>query len=190
VIVARCAGYEDVARAVRVEGPAAEIALYLVEDRLTSAIRTAALGMRDELATSMVEGVLIYADVDEVLLVAASSRRGAPALLAQRCGAGLRCTAVVEVGYAGPGLPAAMNQAWAALSHGELRYSPSLPSDSRILADRLVGGGGKCQLCRSPWLWTGIGTALAVTSAVVIFALGQQDPAPVLTIDPDTFVRR
>lgn len=190
VIVARRRGYEDAAQAVRVGEGGADVALSLVEDRLARALADAAVsvaGMGEERALSLVEAVQTYADADEVLLVAASSRRGAPALLAQRCGAGLRCTAVVEIGYARPGVAAAMRAALQALDRGELRYPPSLPSDARVLPDRGGGGDGKCRLCRSPWLWAGVGATVAISSAVLIYVLGQEKPAPVLTVDPGGF---
>jgi hypothetical protein len=190
VVVARRHGYEALAQAIRVEGPVTEIALHLSEDPLALALdRAVAPGMREEAVAALVEALLTYGDVDEVLLVATTSRRGAPALLAQRCDGASRCSAVVEIGYARPGLGAAMRQAWATLARGELRYAPSLPSDSRVLPTRLVGGDSRCRVCRSPWLWAGVGTALAVTSAVLVIALGQSDPPPVVTIDPDTFAR-
>lgn len=190
VIVARHRDFEAAAQAVRVPAEGAEVVLRLGEDRIGRALTARSggvAGMSEEQALSLVEGVLTYADADEVLLLAATSRRGAPALLAQRCGGGLRCTAVVEIGYAQPGLPAAMRQAWATLARGELRYPPSLPSDPRVLPDRTAGGEGKCRLCRSPWLWAGVGAAVAVSSAVLIYALGQERPPPILTVDPGDF---
>lgn len=191
VVVARRRGYEPVAQAVRVPAEGAELALLLPEDRIARALDVALgaglAGMSDEQATSLLEGVLTFADADEVLLLAASSRRGAPALLAQRCGASLRCTAVVEIGYTRPGLPAALREAWSALGRGELRYPPSLPSDSRVLPDRTPAGDGKCRLCRNPWLWAGVGAAVVVTSAVLIYTLGQEAPPPVLVVDPEDF---
>lgn len=190
VIVVRRRGYEDAAQAVRVPEGGAEAALILVEDRLARALADAAValaGMSEDRALSLVEAVLTYGDADEVLLVAASSRRGAPALLAQRCGASLRCTAVVEIGYTRPGLAPAMRAAWAALERGELRYPPSLPSDARVLPDRASAGDGKCRLCRSPWLWAGVGATVAISSAVLIYLLGQEQPPPALTVDPGEF---
>lgn len=187
VVVARRRGYEDVAQAVRVPAEGAEVSLHLVEDRMARALAAELAGMSEEQATSLLEGVVTFADADEVLLVAATSRRGAPALLAQRCGAALRCTAVVEIGYTRPGVAAAMREAWSALGRGELRYPPSLPSDSRVLPDRTAGGEGKCRLCRSPWLWAGVGAAVVVSSAVLLYALGQETPPPVLVADPGDF---
>jgi hypothetical protein len=190
VVVARHPGYESVAQAIRVDGTATEVALTMVVDRVATALAGAVAGMSDELAGALVEGVFGYAEVDDVLLIAVSSRGRAPAVLAQRCGASLRCTAVVEVGYERPALDAALRAAWQALVRGELRYPPSLPSDSRLVPARAVAGEGKCRLCRSPWLWVGVGTATAVTTAVLIFTLGRDAPSPVLTVDPDDFVRR
>lgn len=107
--------------------------------------------------------------------------------MSQRCGASLRCTAVVEIGYTRPGLAPAMRAAWAALERGELRYPPSLPSDARVLPNRASAGDGKCRLCRSPWLWAGVGATVAISSAVLIYLLGQEQPPPALTVDPGEF---
>lgn len=187
VVVVRHRGYEDAAQAIRVPSEGAEVVLALSPDRGARALAVPVAGMSEEEATNLLEGVLTFAEADDVLFVAASSRRGAPALLAQRCGASLRCTAVVEIGYARPGLPSAMREAWATLARGELRYPPSLPSDSRVLPSRTAGGDGKCRLCRSPWLWAGVGVGVAVTSAILIFALGQEEPNPVIIVDPGGF---
>ncbi len=187
VVVVRRRGYEDAAQAVRVPTEGAEVTLSLVVDRGAAALAAPLAGMSEEQATSLLESVLTFAEADEVWWLAASSRRGAPALLAQRCGAGLRCTAVVEIGYARPGLPAALREAQAALGRGELRYPPSLPGDSRVLPSRTPGGEDQCRLCRSPWLWAGVGVGVAVASAVLLFALGQEQPPPVLVVDPGDF---
>lgn len=187
VVVVRHRGYEDAAQAIRVPAEGAEVVLALSPDRGARALAAPVAGMSEEEATNLLESVLTFAEADDVLLVAASARRGAPALLAQRCGNSLRCTAVVEIGYARPGLPSAMREAWSTLVRGELRYPPSLPSDSRVLPSRTAGGDGKCRLCRSPWLWAGVGVGVAVTSAILIFALGQEDPNPVVIVDPGGF---
>jgi hypothetical protein len=187
VVVARRRGHEDIAQAVRVPAEGAELALYLPEDRVARALSAGLAGMSEDQASSLLEGVVTFADADEILLLAATSRRGAPALLAQRCGASLRCSAVVEIGYVRPGLRAALAAAWAALDRGELRYPPSLPSDSRVLPERTAGGGTRCRLCRSPWLWAGVGAAAVVTSAVLLYTLGQEPPPPVLVVDPGEF---
>ncbi|MEZ4359091.1 MAG: hypothetical protein R3B48_02850 [Kofleriaceae bacterium] len=185
VVVARRRGYLDAAQAVRVDAPL-EITLPLGRDEAGAALAAVAAGMSEEQATSLVEGVLVYGDVDEVLLVATSSRRGGATLLAQRCGANLRCTAVVEIAFAARELAPAMRRAWAAVARGELRYPASLPSDGR-LAPAPVISDRPCRVCRSPWLWGGVGVALAVTSAVLVLTLGQDDPPPVLTVDPGDF---
>jgi hypothetical protein len=184
VVVVRHRGYEDAAQAVRVPAEGAEVVLQLSPDRGALALASPLAGMSEEQATNLLESVLTFAEADEVLFLAASSRRGAQTLLAQRCGTGLRCTAVVEIDYARPGLPAALREAWSTVGRGELRYPPSLPSDSRVLPSRTAGGDGRCRLCRSPWLWAGVG--IAVTSTILYFALSEEDP-PVLIVDPGDF---
>ncbi|MBK7538895.1 MAG: hypothetical protein IPI49_26720 [Myxococcales bacterium] len=187
VVVARRTGYEPQAQALRLHA-ASELRLALREAPLDQALARAAVGMPEELALALIEGTVTYADADEALLVATTTRRGAPALLAQRCDDRARCTAVVEVGYVRPGLSAALRAAWSALARGELRYPPSLPGDSRLQPSPTTAGDGKCRLCRNPWLWAGVGTAL-VASAALIVVLAQDDPVPILVVDPDTFGR-
>jgi tetratricopeptide (TPR) repeat protein len=189
VVVARRRGYLDAAQAVRVDD-AAEVLLPLAPDVLGAALAQVGPGMSEAQASSLVEGVLLYGDADEVLLVAASARAGAPTVLAQRCGSDLRCTAVVELGAAQSGLPAALSKAWAALERGELRYPPGLPSDSRLAPEPALRVARSCRLCRSPWLWATVAAAVAVTSTVLVLTLGQDGPPPILTVDPDDFSRR
>lgn len=185
VILARRAGYEPAAQALRVEGAAA-VTLQLAPDRLSKALTQPLPGLSEEAASALAEAVITFADVDETLWLAQTTRRGAPALLAQRCDARPRCTAVVEVGFLDPGLPSALRAAWAQLSRGELRYPPTLPSDSRLTMPRISGGESRCRWCRSPWLWGSLGVAL-VGSAVLIAALAADTPPPILIVDPGDF---
>ena len=87
-----------------------------------------------------------------------TTRRGGPTLLVQRCaGAPARCSAVVEIGYGDrAGLAAAARAAWEAARAGELRYPPSVLGDRGGRRD----GKDRCKVCRSPWLWTGVGAAV------------------------------
>ena len=136
-------------------------------------------------AQALIDATLRYADLDEVVVAADTTRRGGPPLLVQRCaGAPARCSAVVEVGYGDrAGLPAAARDAWQAVRTGELRYPPV------VLADRGATGvaGGGCRACRSPWLWTGVGAALVTGIAITIVAASASRPPPSVAIDPGAF---
>ncbi len=185
VILARRPGFEPAAQALRVAGPA-EWSLALTVDRLGQVLTLPTLGLAEEQASALAEAVTTFADADETLWLAQTTRRAAPALLAQRCNSRPRCTAVVEVGFAEPGLPAAVRAAWALLQRGDLRYPPTLPIDNRLAPPRLTRGDQRCRWCRSPWLWGSVGLAL-VGSAVLLATLAADDPPPVLIVDPGDF---
>lgn len=185
VVVARHPGHEPVAQAIRIT-EATAIELTLAPDRFARALLPATPGLGEDAALALVEAVATYAEADQVLLLASAARRGALAVLAQRCDARARCTAVVEVGYADRGLEPAVRAAWTILERGELRYPPSLPGDSRLTPTTAGGGDGRCKLCRSPWLWAGVGAALAASAALLV-VLAQDDPTPIVVVDPGTF---
>jgi len=118
--------------------------------------------------------------------VAAVQRRGGPALLVQRCASiPVRCTAVVEVGYAeASGLAAATREAWQATRAADLRYPPS------VLADARTNGGpvdDRCKLCRSPILWGSIGAAALIGTIVIVAVVSGSRPPPAVGVDPSQF---
>ncbi len=139
------------------------------------------LGLPDGFAQQLVDATLRYADLDEVVLVADTIRRGGPTLLVQRCSGAVpaRCSAVVEIGYTDrAGLASAAASAWQAVLVGDLRYPPT------VLGDRGGRVDDRCEWCRSPILWTGVG-ALVVTGVVLtIVALSASPPPPVVTVPP------
>lgn len=136
-------------------------------------------------AGALVDATLRFADLDEVVLVADSDRRGGPALLVQRC-AGLpaKCTAVVEVGYETGGLAAAAREAWETVRVANLRYPPSVFADARVTGKRV---DDRCTVCRSPLLWGGIGVAAVVTTIAVIAIVSSSRPPPVVGVDPTQY---
>ena len=111
---------------------------------------------------ALVDAALRFAELDEVVLVADTDRRGGPTLLVQRCaGAPARCTAVVEIGYgdaAGSRRPRARRGRPSRAA--ELRYPPSVLGDPRVTGRRVVAH--HCEVCRSPWLWGGVGAAAVI----------------------------
>jgi hypothetical protein len=134
----------------------------------------------------LTDAALRFADLDEVVLVAATDRRGGPALLVQRCtGAPAQCSAVVEVGYGDrSGLAAASREAWSEVASADLRYPPSVFDDARVTGQKIED---HCKLCRSPYLWGGVGVAAVVTTIVVIAVVSSSKPAPVLGVDPTKY---
>ncbi|HUS30582.1 MAG TPA: PEGA domain-containing protein [Kofleriaceae bacterium] len=143
-------------------------------------------GLPDAASQELADAAVRYADLDEVVLVAATDRRGGPALLVQRC-AGLpaRCTAVVEVGYGNrAGLAAAAREAWSDVATADLRYPPSVFNDPRVTGKKL---DDRCKVCRSPYLWGGVGLAAVVTTIIVVAVVSSSQPPPVLGADPTKF---
>jgi hypothetical protein len=143
-------------------------------------------GLPDAASQELADASIRYADLDELILVAATDRRGGPALLVQRC-AGLpaRCTAVVEVGYGDrSGLAAAAREAWSDVATADLRYPPSVFNDPRVTGKKV---DDHCRVCRSPYLWGGIGLAAVVTTIVIVAVVSSSQPPPVLGADPTKF---
>jgi hypothetical protein len=188
VVVAQLPLHEARALAIALDAASpAVVVLDLAPDpAATRLAEGATIGLPDEGARELVEATLRYADLDEVVVVAAVQRRGGPALLVQRCAAlPVRCTAVVEVGYAEPsGLPAATREAWQATRQADLRYPPS------VLADARTSGGpvdDHCKLCRSPILWGSIGAAALIGTIVIIAVVSGSRPPPTVGVDPSQF---
>jgi len=186
VVVARAPLLRAAVRGVVVEDAAASVALELLPDEDEQRLAAgAARGLAEPAAQALIDAALRFADLDEVVVVADTTRRGAPTLLVQRCaGAPARCSAVVELGYGDrAGLAAAAREAWEAARAGELRYPPV------VLGDRggRPGGPERCRLCRSPWLWTGVGVAVAAGIALTISVTSSARPAPVVGVDPSQF---
>ena len=190
VIVARSPLHRPTVRGVAVEDAPASVSLELSRDEDALALAAGAeRGLSEAAAQTLIEAALRFGDLDEVVVVADTTRRGGPTLLVQRCaapaaGGPARCSAVVELGYGErTGLPAAARAAWEAARTGELRYPPV------VLGDR--GGrpvdSDRCRVCRSPWLWTGVGVALAAGVALTIVATSSAKPAPVVGVDPSQF---
>ena len=183
LIVARTPMYLPTVQALAVDARAVEVVL----DRDDAAIRIdggAEPGLGEREAQELVDATLRYADLDEVVLVADATRRGGPTLLVQRC-AGLpaRCSAVVELGYGDrTGRAAAARTAWDAAKTGDLRYPPTVLSErAGTIAD------GHCKVCRSPWLWTGVGAAVVVGTIVTIAVLSASQPPPVVGVNGGDF---
>jgi hypothetical protein len=144
------------------------------------------VGMPEAATQVLTDATIRYADLDGVVLVAATDHAGGPALLVQRC-AGLpaRCTAIVEIGYAdASGLSAAAREAWTAVRAADLRYPPSVFGDPRVTGTRVAH---HCEVCRSPWLWGGIGAAAVVATVAIIAVATSSRPPPIVGVNPGGF---
>ncbi len=183
LVVARAPQHVPRVQGLRAGTPTLEIALEPDEDAV-QLDTGATMGMTDAQAQGLVDATLRYADLDEVVVVSDTVRRGGPVLLVQRC-AGLpaRCTPVTEVGYGAPaGLPSAATGAWAAVGAAAVRGAPTVLGERDGVRD-----GGRCRACRSPWLWTGVGAAVVAGTVLAIIVSSATRPPPTVTIDGGAF---
>jgi hypothetical protein len=173
-------------------GGAVDVALELDVDADARALAGDPLvpGVTPAAARSTVEALLLHAELDAVVLVAATWRGEVATLIGQWCGgAPPRCSAIVEVDLpsADPaGLAAALPALWRGLrdARAEARLAPTLLSDRRISS----GGAGRgithrCRWCRKRWIWIAAGAAVVV-GGVATWALASGGPGdPVVIVD-------
>ena len=180
LIVARAPLYHALARAVAIDEGASALRLELEHDDDAVAL---AAGPGGGDARALVEAVLRFAELDEVALAVGDERRGAPALLLQRC-AGLpaTCTAVTEIGYAEPGgLVAAGRAAWQSATTAELRYPPT------VFGERGRPHDPHRPLWKNPYVWGGIAVAVVVGTIAVIAIASSSTPTPIVGVDPGKY---
>ena len=182
VVVARTAQFHPYARAFAADDRLTELPIALEHDDEAAELAAGLdAGIAQRVQQLVVDRVLELADLDEVVLVASTERRGGPTLLVQRCaGAPARCSAVVELGYADrSGVAAAALEAWHAARTAELRYPPNMLDDPR-----LVGNieDHKCKLCRNPIVWAGVGVAAVAATIAIIAVASSSRPPPILTV--------
>jgi len=183
LVIARTPLHHATVQGIALDATAVDVELER-DDEAARISGGAAQGLGDAAAHELIAGTLRYADLDEVVLVAATIRRGGPTLLVQRC-AGLpaKCSAVVDVGYGDrSGLAAAARTAWEAARTGDLRYPPTVLGEQDGQVD-----DGKCKLCRSPWLWTGVGAVVVAATVVTIAIVSGSQPPPIVHVDGTGF---
>jgi hypothetical protein len=183
LVVARAPLYRAAVQGVVVDAAAA---VDLALERDDDAVRLAGgaePGIAAPAEQALVDAALQLADLDEVVVAAVGDRRGGPALTVQRCaGAPARCTAVVEIGYGDrAGLTAAAREAWQAAQGGTLRYPPGV-----IGAIKPPPPAPRCQLCRSPMVWGGVG-AVVLGAMIAIVVTSGSKPAPIVNVDGHQF---
>ncbi len=180
LIVARAPEHRPSVQGITPDADRVEV--QLEPDAEAARLQGPTLGLDDVPAQQLVDATLRYADLDEVVLVADTIRRGGPALLAQRCSgaAPAKCSAVVEIGYPDrAGLASAAKSAWQSILVGDLRYPPTVLGDEGGRID-----DGRCTWCRSPLLWTGVGVVVVTGAVLAIYALSSSQPTPIVTIPP------
>ncbi len=186
LVIARAPLHHATVQGIAIDATAVEVELPRDEEaaRISAGAQQ---GLGDAAASELIAGTLRYADLDEVVLVAATVRRGGPTLLVQRCaGTPARCSAVVDVGYGDrSGLAAAARTAWDAARVGDLRYPPTVLGEHDGQVD-----DGKCKLCRSPWLWTGVGAVVIAATIVTIAVVSGSQPPPIVGVDGSLYDRR
>jgi PEGA domain len=183
VAIARAPGYRARGQAIAIAASTPRVDITLDRDEVAAQLAAGAvLGMPDAAAAELTGGVLELADLDEVVLAAEADRRGGPTLLVQRCaGSPVRCTAVVEIGYAdASGVFAAARSAWASLRTAELRYPPSVFGDPRVIEPRVVVH--RCDVCRNPYVWGGIGAVIVAGAITAIVIATESKPNPIVEV--------
>jgi hypothetical protein len=210
VITARAPGHHSQARVVAV-APGhppkdSTIAIALAPEPLAQAVlrgaAALAVGRADEDARAAVAGLLVYGELDAIVLAASTWRRGAPALLGQRCALGadeaLACTGVIEIGYRQPGdVDAAARALWTALADpgtGAPMPGPTLLADARLVqaeprpvAPAARADAGAPRRYRNRWLWIGVGVATAAAAGTAWALAREGEVTPVIIVDPCRF---
>ncbi len=187
VVVAHLPLHEPRALALAVDETSTDVELSLTRDLAATHLAAGApLGLPDADAHALVDATLRYANLDELVLVASTQRRGGPALLVQRCaGSPARCTAQVEVGDPdASGLPAAARETWQTARSADLRYPPTVLGAA---AENTGPVDEHCKLCRSPILWGSVGAAALIGTIVIIAVVSGSQPPPAVGVDPSQY---
>jgi hypothetical protein len=186
VVVARAPLFAPRAVGVAVDAATTSQRVELERDADADAISGGAdAATGDDATRRLVAATLRYADVDAVVVVAQVERRGAPALVVERCAAA-GCTAVSEVGFGdATGLLAAARAAW-----GDVRAGDATRA---AVALDLRGGGElvhhRCEVCRNPYVLGGVGAAVLVGAVAIIVAATASKPPPTVGVNPGDFGR-
>lgn len=200
IVVARAPGRVARGQLVSVAADTPALELSLDPDPLASAVLAGgaqlAVGASEAGSQTVVDGLMMYGELQGVVLAASVWRRGAPALLGQWCeGVPASCTRVAEIGYPDPsGLEAAVRTLWQTLQEARptRSFPPTLPVDARLTRGESRPGAEtngettSCAWCRSPWLWVGVGAAALAAGSVYLLSR-DGDVTPVIDLDPCAF---
>ncbi|HPH68791.1 MAG TPA: hypothetical protein PLF40_23715 [Kofleriaceae bacterium] len=152
-------------------------------------------------ADDLLQALAMIGAAEAAVVVVATWKRGAPALVAQRCmfaansDVAVVCSSPVEVGWDGTAgkLDGAAHELVQLL--GPLPTLPVQPTSApiAILTEPSArpptsSTPTRCQWCRNPWVWTGVGAAVLASAATVYLVTRDgTHPTPVVTINPDDF---
>jgi hypothetical protein len=200
VLVVRRPGYVPRGQAILVRaGDSAPVRVTLERDPGAAAVlagpASLAVQRSEGDARVALDGLLLWGELDAVVLGAAVWRRGQPALLGQLCetsrGGALRCTRVEEIGFPVGALAAGARQLVARLREGRggRSFAPYLLTDRRLVDGEKApgtgpvnGGGGKGGWIRAPYLWVGVG-AVALAAGAWVLLGGEDTVQPVIGSD-------
>lgn len=199
VVVARAAGRTARAETISVAaGDSGVMSLALDEDPTArdalAAARQLRVGQGEEDASRAGEALVLYGDLDALLLLASVWRRGEPVLLGQLCrGQPLRCGRVIEIGHPNSRIDRAAARLWREVVAAPARFPLTLLSDAR-LTDREGMPGGPVgprdpprRWWRSGWLWLGVGSAALAVAAGLVLTGGDDGVDPVVVVNPCDF---
>ena len=167
----------------------------LEPDELAGALaHPLAVGTDETAAQLRVEARIIHGELDGFVLAAPIWRRGAPALIGQRCeGVPVMCTAVVEIGFASADdTRSVAAQLWTELAKAReaLRFPPTLLEDARLTrGETRPGTNGVTRgsaWWKNKWLWVGVGAA--ALGAASYFVLSRDDETnTIIDVEPCQF---
>jgi hypothetical protein len=198
VVVARARGRVPAGRIVRAGEGAVEMTLEedLVQSALAGGERGLRPGTRAAATTAILSAVSTYAELDEIVLVGATWRRGEPTVLVQRCAPSpVRCGTVMETRYTRPAdfAPAVASIVEKTAGPRGRGKEPTLLEDTRMTepeppAAATNGPGGGPDLPRpwwkNKWVWIGAGAAAAIVGVGTWILAADRGTGTEWTFDP------
>lgn len=149
------------------------------------------IGRTESEARESATAMLLYSQTNQILAVSSVWRRGAPALLGQRCaGMPAHCSSVVEIGYPAGSANVAVAELWRSLEGAALRFPPTLQADTRVVsaepAPGVTGITKGTPLWKNRWVW--LGAAAVAVAGSAVYLLAEPDAGkPVFVGDPCDF---
>ena len=126
-----------------------------------------------------IEGLVVWAELDAVVLAVSVWRRGVPVLLAQWCeGVPVQCGAVIERGFGtAAGLSVAARHTWTALraQRAQRQLPPILLIDARVTDPESDPSrtGTRRRGSTGMWWWVGAGAGVAILAVSAAVVLGR-----------------
>jgi hypothetical protein len=180
---------------LRTEGARVDVQLQVDEERraVLEGGDGLSIGGDSKARIRLVAGAITWADLDALVMVSATWRRGALVILAEWCKEVDRCGRVVEVGFPkASGVKSAAGVLWRQARESRGQFSPGLFADARVTNPEGSPGSPlpppphSRPLYRNPWLWLGVGS-VAVTVTAVLLLRGDKDLQPEFEIGSDLY---